>query len=541
MAIYHLSVKPVQRSKGRSATASMAYRAGEKIHDQRTGLTHDYTKKKGIEHNEIITPKGVNIPSREQLWNMAEQAERRKDGCTAREYEVNLPYELSKEQRIALCKDFANELASRHGVAVDICMHEPNRHGDDRNYHAHIMTTTRKIDNNGLGEKADIEKAGRKRKDDLQEARKLWADLANKHLEKAHIAERIDYRSHKDRGLDTLPTVKMGWEATQIDRTADRMLEQGKVSQRSFLGEINREIESLNRDIKGVQAELQDLQLEIQVQNRKPPQEIQKQIELTAVSEPVAQPKPQTPLETHRKPIDPQENKQATTVPQLQKKANQEQNRPINEPSKNDINQKQGLILEYAEKAQTIAKAILDSQLKALREEAKPILEKYHTLKDSKPLMFGKEQWQKDTDNALKQYNAIKNAHDTMKDKGATDGHYKQAREHIAKREPSYHAQVQQAIKDLENHRQQEQDKYAREHGADVYAKKGVIYRGEIVRADDKGILQQTKDGIVYHPPMQGIEQGKSYNLENKGDHYQTQQSYEIRTSTKSQDRGMER
>ena len=230
------------------------------------------------------------------------------------------------------------------------------------------------------------------------------------HLEKAHIAERIDYRSHKDRGLDTLPTVKMGWEATQIDRTADRMLEQGKVSQRSFLGEINREIESLNRDIKGVQAELQDLQLEIQVQNRKPPQEIQKQIELTAVSEPVAQPKPQTPLETHRKPIDPQENKQATTVPQLQKKANQEQNRPINEPSKNDINQKQGLILEYAEKAQTIAKAILDSQLKALREEAKPILEKYHTLKDSKPLMFGKEQWQKDTDNALKQYNAIKNA-----------------------------------------------------------------------------------------------------------------------------------
>ena len=182
MAIYHLSVKPVQRSKGRSATASMAYRAGEKIHDQRTGLTHDYTKKKGIEHNEIITPKGVNIPSREQLWNMAEQAERRKDGCTAREYEVNLPYELSKEQRIALCKDFANELASRHGVAVDICMHEPNRHGDDRNYHAHIMTTTRKIDNNGLGEKADIEKAGRKRKDDLQEARKLWADLANKHL-----------------------------------------------------------------------------------------------------------------------------------------------------------------------------------------------------------------------------------------------------------------------------------------------------------------------------------------------------------------------
>ena len=87
MAIYHCDVKPVQRSKGQTTTAKMAYRAGAKIEDKRTGKTHDYTAKKGVEHKEIITPQGVNIPSREDLWNMAELAERRKDACTGREYE----------------------------------------------------------------------------------------------------------------------------------------------------------------------------------------------------------------------------------------------------------------------------------------------------------------------------------------------------------------------------------------------------------------------------------------------------------------------
>ena len=183
-----------------------------------------------------------------------------------------------------------------------------------------------------------------------------------------------------------------------------------------------------------------------------------------------------------------------------------------------------------------LCRPLLDSQLKALREKAKPILEKYNTLKDSKPLMFGKDKWEKDTSDTLKQYNTMKTTHDSMKEKGVTDDHYKQARGHIAKYEPSYHAQVQQAIKELHNHHQEQQNQKAREHGADIYAQKGKTYSGEIVRADDKGILQKTNDGIVYHPPMKGIEQGKSYNLTNKGDHYQTQQTYEIKTPTKSQE-----
>lgn len=246
MAIYHLSAKPVQRSKGRTATASSAYRAGEKIEDKRTGLTHDYTKKKGVENQAIITPQGVNVPSRQDLWNMAELAEKRKDSCTAREYEVNLPHELNKEQRFELVKDFAKQLAEKYGIAVDVCMHEPNKKGDQRNFHAHILTTTRKITNDGLTEKADIEKAGRKRKDDLKEIRQLWADTANKHLEKAQIAERIDHRSFKEQGKDQQPTVKMGWQATQIERQGNN----------SFLGDINREIKAKNDRIADLTYEI---------------------------------------------------------------------------------------------------------------------------------------------------------------------------------------------------------------------------------------------------------------------------------------------
>lgn len=248
MAIYHLSVKPVSRKKGRTATASSAYRAGEKIEDKRTGEIHDYTKKQGVEYTQIFTPNGVDIPSRQELWNMAEMAEKRKDACVAREYEVNLPYELSKSQRIELAQDFSKQLSEKHGIAVDLCMHEPDTKngGDDRNYHAHILTTTRKITNEGLTEKADIEKAGRKRKQDLKNVRQLWADTANRHLEKAGLEERIDHRSLKEQGSQLKPTIKMGKTATQMER-------QGKPT---IKGDINRAITADNEQIKSLSMDI---------------------------------------------------------------------------------------------------------------------------------------------------------------------------------------------------------------------------------------------------------------------------------------------
>ncbi len=105
--MYHLSVKPVSRSSGRSATAAIAYRTAEKIIDERTNQLHDYTKKQGVVHEEIILP--PNSPDwakdREKLWNAAEAAEKRKDARVAREYEVAIPKELTKEQGIELVRE----------------------------------------------------------------------------------------------------------------------------------------------------------------------------------------------------------------------------------------------------------------------------------------------------------------------------------------------------------------------------------------------------------------------------------------------------
>ena len=143
MAIYHCSTKTVNRSSGRTAVASSAYRAGEKLKDERTGLTHDFTRKDGVAHSEIISNLDIEI-DRSELWNLAEKTENRKDARTAREWVIALPDELDADQRKDLAKDFARSLVDRYDVIADLAIHEPSKGGNDKNHHAHIMLTTRK-------------------------------------------------------------------------------------------------------------------------------------------------------------------------------------------------------------------------------------------------------------------------------------------------------------------------------------------------------------------------------------------------------------
>ena len=220
MAIYHLSVKAVSRSAGRSATAAAAYRAGCEIADERTGEIHDYTRKGGVESADIVLPDGAPewATDRAKLWNTAELAEKRKDACVAREFEVALPAELSPAERRRLALDFAKDMANREGCAVDVAIHAPGREGDNRNHHAHILRTTRKVEADGLGAKLDTEKAGRKRSDDLEAVRAKWADLTNERLRENGIAARIDHRSLEAQGIDRAPTKHLGPVATAYER-----------------------------------------------------------------------------------------------------------------------------------------------------------------------------------------------------------------------------------------------------------------------------------------------------------------------------------
>ena len=230
MAIYHCSTKTISRSSGRSSVAASAYRAGERLEDERTGLVHDFTRKDGVMYTTIIS--NVDIPlSRRQLWNLAEQVENRKDARTAREWVVALPEELNDDQRRDLAKVFAKSLVDRYGVIADLAIHAPSEKGDQRNYHAHILLTTRKasVDEYNqlvLGEKSDIELSNAKRatlglaktQDDIKEIRQMWADQANKALVHAMFRETFDHRSYADQNSDFLPTVHEGTKVTQLRR-----------------------------------------------------------------------------------------------------------------------------------------------------------------------------------------------------------------------------------------------------------------------------------------------------------------------------------
>lgn len=235
LAIYHLSMKPISRASGRSSVAAAAYRAGEKLTNERDGLTHDFTRRDGVEHAEIVIPQDSQAEwalDRSALWNAAEHADKRKDARVAREFEIALPHELSAARRLELTREFAQGLADRYGTAVDFAIHAPHGRssdqvrGDVRNHHAHLMMTTRAVSAEGLGEKTAIERENKwlaahamaSSHVQLRDIRQSWEQVANERLAQAGFEIRIDHRSHQERGLEIEPTEHMGVHATQMER-----------------------------------------------------------------------------------------------------------------------------------------------------------------------------------------------------------------------------------------------------------------------------------------------------------------------------------
>lgn len=263
MAIYMATTKSITRSKGQSAVASAAYRSGKRLEDNRYGKIQDYSSRAGILSADIILPNSLKNQSsvttidRQVLWNTAESAERRKDSRVAREWIVNLPFELPEDERKLLAHEFSQSLCDKYGVIADCCLHRPSekevaRGADPRNFHAHIMLTTRQaaLDDAGkiiLGDKATIELSDTRRRslglsrvdDEIVELRQLWEQIANRYLTKYGI-DLIDCRSYADRDLDIIPEVKMGKEATQMERD-------GIATQK---GDINRAIRERNAEVK---------------------------------------------------------------------------------------------------------------------------------------------------------------------------------------------------------------------------------------------------------------------------------------------------
>jgi hypothetical protein len=252
MAIFHLTAKIISRGKGQSAIAAAAYRSGERLRDEQADEQKFYqTRAERILFTDIMTPS--NAPEwahdRNELWNHAERAEKRKDAQLAREIEVALPHEMTDQQREYLVKDFAREQFSRKGYAVDIAIHAPDKDSDGRNYHAHMMVTMRTLGEEGFAAKKDRELNSSAQ---LGVWREQFAHLTNRHLERHGIDARVDHRSLKEQGIEREPTVHVGYAGMEMDA-------RGAQSDRMDALKAVLERNDLRIEIKALDGELREL------------------------------------------------------------------------------------------------------------------------------------------------------------------------------------------------------------------------------------------------------------------------------------------
>ena len=264
IAIYHWNIGIVSRGKGKSAVAAAAYRSGEKLTNEWDGLTHDYTKKGGVVHSEILLPAHAPpaFSDRSTLWNSVELSEKSNNAQLAREVEIALPVELSREEQTRLVREYCSSQFVSKGMIADFNLHDTG----GGNPHAHILLTMRPLDEKGAwlpkskkeyvldenGEKIRLPSGRYKtRKVDLVDWnnrenaevwRRAWADLANDFLAQNNRPERIDHRSYERQGIDQLPTVHVGVSATQMEK-------KGIVTER---GELNRNIKAANRILREI-------------------------------------------------------------------------------------------------------------------------------------------------------------------------------------------------------------------------------------------------------------------------------------------------
>lgn len=271
IAIFHCQFQIIKRSAGRSAVEAAAYRSGTKMTSQWDGATHDYTRKSGIVHTEIMLP--AHAPAafadRSALWNSVEMIEKSKDAQLAREIEAALPVELDREEQLTLVRAFVRDNFVKAGMCADFALHDK----DDGNPHVHIMLTLRPLKETGeWGAKCrkvyDLDEQGKRipngrggwkshredttdwnDKGNVEKWRAAWADFANRALEQNGRPERIDHRSYLRQGLDRIPTIHMGVAALRMERRGIP----------TDCGSINRQIAADNRMLKELKARITQL------------------------------------------------------------------------------------------------------------------------------------------------------------------------------------------------------------------------------------------------------------------------------------------
>ena len=271
MALYHFHVEQIKRSEGRTAVASAAYRAGERLHNLWDGQTHDYTHKSGVVLAEILLPEHApeRFQDRSTLWNEVEQVEKRSDAQLAYSFDIALQNEFSMEENIELAREFVQKYFVSDGMIADLAVHKPDREdGGIENPHFHVLVPIRPLNADGTwGAKQHRvyrldEDGNRIRKENgqwefdavpttnwgkpetLELWREAWAEMVNSRFESKGLDCRINHRSYMDQGLELIPTVHEGPQVRKMEKKGIR----------TETGELNRWIRATNRMIRNMRA-----------------------------------------------------------------------------------------------------------------------------------------------------------------------------------------------------------------------------------------------------------------------------------------------
>lgn len=493
MAIYHLSVKAISRSKGRSATAAAAYRSGVAITDERTGEIHDYTKKKGVLYSELILPNGETY-DRAEFWNSVEKHHKRGDAVLVREVEVALPAELTPEQRKELAVGFARELAERYNVAADVALHAPHpltsrdlKNNPDQyheidpetgkkhngNWHAHIMLSACHVAQDGtLGKKAvelDPIHCQRAKIENIADRERVrWSELSNAMLEKSGHDSRVDHRSLKDQGIEREPTQHLGVAATGYERRTgepSRRREDAetyaaeRLKDTKEMQELEQEIRDLERSIIANSADLSAA-----IAERERNEEAQARIKAEA--------------EQAMKAIF-DKRRQRNEQPPAPAKTEQAQAKPAeilkSEPTKETAEQQErSAMLKLGEIETQLRETWRKSEHKKLLEEAEIKRLDAWKLKEKEPVksFFGGEkykrevaEWQRNLQRIIDEHSELKKkAEDALKggsfnERAQYDQFERQTRETLKKRHP----ELDQALTNKAEREQQAREEQQRE------------------------------------------------------------------------------
>ena len=497
------------------------------------------------------------------FWQMADEMER-KNGSVYREHIITLPRELNEAQRHELIKDWIkNEIGDSHPYSYAI--HNPPSMDGGEQPHCHLMFCERTLD--GIERQPDQffkrynakqpEKGGAKkantgldyatRKEQIKDLRDRWEKTCNRHLLKVSKFVQISMKSLKDRGVERQPTnISMAeMNKPEVKQAYKDHLQARQAFTQSF--------QAIQQGMN-VQAEL--AKAPTQPPAPQPKNQIdelweQARAEREAFKEKldIAEKRTQKPLEKQKEiscSVVPPTHPKAPPAPQKTPQQVQAERMATLEQAQQTIKQWEAVL---SQKAEAMKSATIGTRTKKFTEADKALND--HTAK--KPKFFGVEKWE-----------TTKTELETAKEKaeialaqatGDKPYHLRYVKiepidyeKHALARldqDPATKAQHEASDKAKQVAQrilEQMANEKAQQHGADIHAKQGVTYHGKVLRADKNGILQQTGEGIVYHPPLASVKEGKNYNLTpTSNTMYDVQEAMEIRIAQKSQEQDRQR